>query len=222
MFFGRRQGRAVKPYKQKLLEEKLPLIKLSVENESVVCATPFDHFKKAYLEIGFGEGTHLAHLAEKNPDTLIVGCEPFINGIGSCLAKVKAKKLLNVRIHDGPVQTILPYFAPAFFSKIFLLFPDPWPKKRHFKRRIVSADNMYQFFRFLEPGGGFVFASDHEGYREWALDVFHALEGIRIVGQGFEPPSEWVETYFQKKGLNAGRDSYFITLQKDFLKKIST
>lgn len=214
MFFGRRQGRAVKPYKQKLLEEKLPPILLSVQDAVITCPTPFDHFEEAYLEIGFGEGTHLAHLAEKNPGTLVVGCEPFVNGVGACLAKIEEKNLKNIRIYDQPIQTILPFLESGFFSKIFLLFPDPWPKKRHFKRRIVSVVNMRHFLSRLKPGGTFLFASDHEGYRAWALEIFESLDDVQIVHQGFGAPENWVETYFQKKGVKAGRAPYFVVLQK--------
>ena len=214
MFYGRRQGRAIKPYKQKLIAEKLPQIRLFIKDDHLSCVSSFDQFNEAYLEIGFGDGTHLTHLAKLHSEKLIIGCEPFINGVGSCLAKIEEEKLENVRVYDGMVQEIIPCLDANFFSKIYLLFPDPWPKKRHFKRRIISVENMQIFLSRLKPGGAFIFASDHEGYREWALEIFAQLSGVKILYQGENPPQDWVETYFQQKGLKAGREPYFVVLEK--------
>ena len=216
MLFGRRQGRAVKAYKQKLLEELLPKIRLSIRDEAeITCETPFDQYKSAFLEIGFGDGTHLVNLAKLHPETLIIGCEPFVNGVGSCLAKIKEEGIENIRLYDQAIQTILPLFGTDFFEKIYLLFPDPWPKKRHFKRRIVTNENMALFLSRLQKKGVFLFATDHEGYREWALDVFSGLKGVERSYEGFSPPGGWVETAFQKKGEQAGRAAYFVSLTKE-------
>lgn len=216
MLFGRRQGRAVKAYKQKLLLEFLPALKLSVQNDQVVCPAGIKGYEEVFLEVGFGDGTHLVSLAQNNPDILIFGCEPFINGVGSCLAKIQETGVQNIRIYDGAVQTLLLAVADGYFSKMYVLFPDPWPKKRHFKRRLLSAGNMPLFFSKLKAGGDFFFATDHEGYREWVQELIATIPELSVLTEGHVPPKGWVETAFQRKGQEAGRAAYFM----HFIKKL--
>lgn len=214
MLFGRRQGRAVKAYKQKLMDDKLPAIQLIVKDGRVICPTSLDGYKDAFLEVGFGDGTHLVALAARHPNVLIIGCEPFINGIGSCLAKIQEAGVTNIRIYDDAIQTLLPAMPDGYFSKMYVLFPDPWPKKRHFKRRLLSAANMPLFLSKLRAGGDFLFATDHAGYREWVQELMASIPMLSVMREGYEPPSHWIETSFQRKGREAGRAAYFIHYSK--------
>lgn len=214
MLFGRRQGRAVKAYKQKLIAELLPTLKLSVRNDQLVCPAPLQGYRQVFLEVGFGDGTHIISLAQKHPDALIFGCEPFINGVGSCLAKIQASGVQNIRIYDDAVQNLLPAVADGYFSKMYVLFPDPWPKKRHFKRRLLSAGNMPLFLSKLRVGGDFLFATDHRGYCEWVQDLIATIPELSVLTEGHKPPEDWIETAFQRKGQEAGRAAYFMHVQK--------
>ena len=214
MLYGRQQGRAVKSYKKELLEEFLPKIRLTIEEEKVICQTSYNEYKEIWLEIGFGNGDHLAFLAEKYPNILMIGCEPFVNGVGTFLSTIQEKKLSNIRIFMGAAQLLLQVLPKKYFSKAFLLFPDPWPKKRHHKRRFVAPRNLSLLAEVLKKGAGLLFSTDHENYREWSLEAFKACDEFHISSQGFEPPKDWVQTRFQEKGVQEGRRAYFVQLKR--------
>jgi tRNA (guanine-N7-)-methyltransferase len=214
MLYGRRQGRALKQNKKILLENFLPLIQIRIEEGKLTSPEVLEGYQERWLEIGFGNGEHLGYLAEKYPHILMIGCEPFINGIGSFLEKIDKKKLSNVCIFTEEAQSLLQAAPKDCFSKAFLLFPDPWPKKRHHKRRFVSSENVSLLARCLKKGSDFLFATDHKEYREWALEVFKGLENFQIISEGFESPDEWVQTRFQEKGLKEGRPAYFVRLKR--------
>ena len=214
MLYGRRQGRALKTGKKVLLDNLLPRIRLTIENDQIVCPASLEGYKELWLEIGFGNGDHLAYLAEKYPHVLMIGCEPFLNGVGTFLSTIEGKQLTNVRLFTEAAQSLLTLLPPETFYKVFLLFPDPWPKKRHHKRRFVTSENLSLLASTLEKGAEFLFATDHEEYREWALDVFKRSADFQINRQGFEVPPEWVETRFQQKGIEEGRPAYFVHLKK--------
>lgn len=212
MFYGRRQGRALKKNKKVLLEDLLPQFQMTIDEGVATCRSSLEGYKEAWLEIGFGTGDHLAHVAEKYPDVLMIGCEPFINGVGSFLGSIEEKNLTNARIFMEEAQSLLQAMPPHYFSKIFLLFPDPWPKKRHHKRRFVTLDNLSLLAKVLKKGGEFLFATDHQEYRLWALEIFSQSKKFQILSVGYEPPVDWVTTRFQQKGAQEGRPAYFVRL----------
>lgn len=214
MLYGRRQGRALREGKKTLLESLLPSLRLTIDQGQLLCETSLMGYKEVWLEIGFGNGDHLALLAQKYPDILMIGCEPFINGVGTFLATIEEKKLSNVRIFTEAAQLLLEVVPSEYFSKSFLLFPDPWPKKRHHKRRFVVPSNLRLLARTLKPQADLLFATDHEDYREWALEVFRNTAEFRITSEGFDAPAEWIQTRFQKKGIHEGRPAYFVQLKK--------
>lgn len=212
MFYGRRQGRAIKKNKKALLEGVLPQFQITLDQGTVKCSSSLGGYKEAWLEIGFGTGDHLAHVAEKYPDILMIGCEPFINGVASFLGGIEGKNVTNARIFMDEAQSLLQTMPLHYFSKIFLLFPDPWPKKRHHKRRFVTLENLALLANVLKKEGEFLFATDHLEYREWALDVFGRSKDFQILSAGMEAPVDWVTTRFQEKGLQEGRPAYFVRL----------
>lgn len=214
MFYGRRQGRAIKKNKKMLLEEVLPSLQITIDQGVIKYDKSLEGYKESWLEIGFGTGDHLSYLAEKYPNILMVGCEPFINGVGSFLQTIEGKNIENVRIFVEEAQLLLALLPDGFFSKIFLLFPDPWPKSRHHKRRFVTADNLSLLARILKKGGEFLFATDHEDYRFWALEAFYQAKEFQFIYEGVEAPTDWVMTRFQQKGLQEGRPAYFVRLKK--------
>lgn len=213
MLYGRRQGRALKDRKKILLETLLPEISLMIEAGKLSCPIS-SGYEEIWLEIGFGNGEHLAYLAEKHPHVLMVGCEPFLNGVGTFLGTIEDQCLKNVRIFTDAAQILLEAWPSHSISKIFLLFPDPWPKKRHHKRRFVNPPNLALLERVLKKEGELLFATDHLDYREWALDVFSQYQGFDMVYEGFDPPTDWVQTRFQEKGLQEGNLAYFVQMRK--------
>ena len=161
-FYGRRVGHALRPHQAALMAELLP--RLRVDLARPLAGTG----ERSFLEIGFGGGEHLAHLAELHPDVSFLGAEPFVNGVAKLLALVEARKLANVRIHDGDGRDLLEALPAAAFERVYLLYPDPWPKARHNRRRFVNAETLAQIHRVLEPRGQFLFATMWPGpARTW-------------------------------------------------------
>jgi tRNA (guanine-N7-)-methyltransferase len=209
-FYGRRQGRALKPRLQALKETLLPKILWSPES----------HLPSGpkVLEIGFGGGEHLAHQALSYRDTFFIGSEPFMNGVGRFLELVEQNNLENVRVFPDDVRYILPTFPEGSFDKIFVLFPDPWPKKRHWDRRIVNPNNLSQWVRILKPCGELRIGSDDPAYvasiietlEDWKdyLDPQHTPTTILQKEVIWEP--NLPITKFEEKAIKAGRFGTFM------------
>ena len=174
-------------------------------------AEPFDpsslapETRETWLEIGFGGGEHLAAQAKANPDVLLLGAEPFLNGVASTLRHVDAMELTNVRLHAGDARDLLAALPDASVSRLFLLFPDPWPKTRHHKRRLVSSDFAAEAARVLAPGGLLRFATDWADYANEALYVFTGAPAFawtaRRADDWRSPPSDHVTTRYESKRL---------------------
>jgi tRNA (guanine-N7-)-methyltransferase len=165
---------------------------------------------RRWLEIGFGGGEHLAHQAALQPDISFLGAEPFVNGVAKLLALIEEKNLQNVRIHDGDARDLLEVLPDHSFERIYLLYPDPWPKTRHTRRRFVSAETLKHFHRILEPGGSFLFASDIEDYVAWTREHVAAHGGFREEGDPREPYENWIQTRYEAKARREGRGSSYL------------
>ncbi len=165
---------------------------------------------EVWLEIGFGGGEHLAHQAELFPDVTFIGAEPFRNGIAKLLAHVEKNALNNIRIHDDDVRYLLEKLPPASLAKIFVLYPDPWPKKRHHERRIVNAETLKQFHALLEHEGEFLFASDITDYVDWTLHECAAHGGFELLSNSGEPFENWIETRYEAKAKREGRETRYL------------
>jgi tRNA (guanine-N7-)-methyltransferase len=164
--FGRIKGRPLKPRQAALIETLLPKIAVLAEGPVI----PPEG--KAVLEIGFGAGEHLVGQAAAHPDTAFVGVEPFLNGVGACLAQIDDAGLSNVRLHQGDAREIVVRVPDGRLSRVYILFPDPWPKTRHWKRRIIQPAFIAELARVLEPGGEVRFATDWAHYAAWTLERF--------------------------------------------------
>src|SRR5437764_2017959 len=169
-FFGRRKGHPLKARQAALFETLLPrlALDLSAPPPSDLRAL-FDEVDEVRLESGFGGGEHLIAEAERHPRTGFIGIEPFVNGMAKALAAIDDKKLANIRLYHGDATELLPWLPPASLARIDLLYPDPWPKRRHWKRRFVQDESVAQIARLLRPGGEFRFASDIPNYVVWTL-----------------------------------------------------
>jgi len=175
--YGRLKTRTIKPRQAALMESLLPTLRPP--------AGPFDPralmpgAAEAWLEIGFGGGEHMTAQAARRPDVLIIGAEPFQNGVASALRHIDEAGLTNVRVLDGDARDLMARLPDASLERVFILFPDPWPKARHNKRRIVQAEAVAEFARLLKRGGTLRFASDWADYVDWSLERFLRNPGFR-------------------------------------------
>ena len=166
--YGRGQGKPLSARQARLVEILFPKLALS-ETGEIDPASLFPGKIRFALEIGFGSGEHLLTQAEAAPNTGFIGAEPFLNGMAKALAGIEARGLSNIRLCRGDARRLLPRLKPASLDQIYLLFPDPWPKTRHHKRRFVQDDTARDLARCLKPGGCLRFASDVAHYQAWAL-----------------------------------------------------
>jgi tRNA (guanine-N7-)-methyltransferase len=170
-FFGRRKGHRLRPGQAELIETVLPDLALDLHASApadlrTLFAPALDEVR---LEIGFGGGEHLTAQAEALPRVGFIGCEPFVNGMAKALAHIVAKKLTNIRLHFGDASDVIAWLPPASLAGVDLIYPDPWPKRRHWKRRFVQHSRVAELARLLRPGGEFRFVTDIPDYATWTL-----------------------------------------------------
>lgn len=166
--FGRRDGRPLSNRQQGLVDELLPHISVPADG-ALNSQTLFDEPRELWLEIGFGGGEHLVRNARLNRDVGLIGAEPFIDGVAKALTGVEDHNLTNLRIHADDVRQILERFEDQSISRAFILFPDPWPKRRQQKRRLIQQDFLDQLFRIMAPSARLRFATDVKSYADEAL-----------------------------------------------------
>jgi len=232
-FFGRRQGRKIRKAKTSLLERFLPSLQISANtnfNKQTLFGTSVDSI---CLAIGFCNGEHLAGQALKNPNTGYIGAEVFKNGVANLLTLITGIKqadevpenitLLpnrtdNIRIFADDIRLLFAQMPDNFLDKVFLLFPDPWPKKRHAERRFVNPQNLQEIARILKPGGLFRIATDHPTYKTWVLRQMHNHPHFRWTAtcsnDWRQPPSDWVQTKYQRKAIAEGRRPVFFDFKR--------
>jgi tRNA (guanine-N7-)-methyltransferase len=202
--FGRIKSRTLKPRQAALMETLLPRISpdpsAPIEPQDLMPGA-----REAWLEMGFGSGEHMAQQAARHPDVLIIGCEPFLNGVGAALRHLDEGKIENVRVHAGDGREIMAALPDASIDRVFILFPDPWPKTRHHKRRLVQADTASEFARILKTGGRLRFVTDWKDYAVWALERLSAEPRFRWLAEAANdwraPPTDHVTTRYQEKQL---------------------
>lgn len=201
--YGRLKTRTIKPRQAALVESLLPGLRPP--------AGPFDpralmpEAAEIWLEIGFGGGEHMAAQASRDPEVLILGAEPFQNGVASALRHIDERGLSNVRLWDADVRELIAHLPDACLDRIFILFPDPWPKARHNKRRLVNAELLVELARVLKPGGGLRFATDWADYADWTLervlrDPAFSWPATRACDWRV-PPADHITTRYEEKRL---------------------
>lgn len=211
-FYGRRKGRALRAGQRKLLATLLPEISIPMEDAVIDPLTLFDPtIENVWMEVGFGGGEHLADLAEAYPNIGFIGCEPFINGVAKLLTTVKDRNLTNVRILDDDARLLMSKLEGGSISRIFVLFPDPWPKKRHWERRFIGPRNLDSISRILQSGGELRAATDHPDYLTWTLLHVPKHPDFEWLAEGPKDwkvrPSDWPATRYERKSL-AGRPHF--------------
>ncbi|MGH6824424.1 tRNA (guanosine(46)-N7)-methyltransferase TrmB [Methyloceanibacter sp.] len=206
--------------KDRLLNELLPILRLPLQEPapSPLASLFAQPVSQVWLEIGFGSGEHLVWQAEHHPEIGLIGCEPFINGVASLLGKIEPLGLNTIRIHDGDARDVLAWLPPQSIARIFVLFPDPWPKKRHQKRRLVSPDAVADFAQALRQGGELRFASDSGDYAGEALLTILASRAFAWTAEGPKDwrarPFDWPETRYERKALSEGRKPAYLSFRR--------
>jgi len=216
---GRRRGRRLRPGRQALLNDLLPRLRITLPESgrrldpTALFPTPVED---VWLEVGFGAGEHLAAQAAAHPAFGLIGCEVFVDGIAGLLARLEEAGLANVRIFDDDARLLLGALPEACLGRIFLLFPDPWPKKRHHKRRLINTEVLDALARVLKDGAEVWFASDHAGYVRWTQESFLGHDAFcrpARSGPG-EPPGGWIATRYEKKARARGAECAYLRFRR--------
>lgn len=226
-FHGRRHGRRLRPGRQRLMTELLPRLAvplpppgalLNPGEDAIGRIDPVALFsgpvRDLWLEIGFGGGEHLAAQAQAHPEIGLIGCEPYINGVAALLGHVERDGIANVRIHPGDARDLLDALPDACIGRVFVLFPDPWPKKRHARRRLVSAETLAALARTMADGAELRLATDDPGYLAWMLEHLLRCPDFRWTARGpgdwRQRPADWPATRYEEKAAGQGRKSVFL------------
>ncbi len=222
-FYGRRKGHNLKPSQQRHLDEDLARLSPGpvgwAENPH---RAPLDLAaifgdRPVWLEIGFGGGEHLVHQAAAHPETGFIGAEPYLNGVAMLLGKIRAAGLSNLRVHPGDVRDLFDVLPDASIDRAFLLYPDPWPKARHHRRRFVTPEHLVPLARVLHPGAILRIATDIPDYARQSLQ--------EVPRAGFDwlarrprdwrrPWEDWRSTRYEQKALRAGRRPHYLTFRR--------
>jgi len=213
IFYGRRQGRPLRKKATELIETVLPKILVPLGNLDDVEPIDLNELfgntaRETWLEIGFGGGEHLAWQAEHNPDVNLLGAEYFINGVASLLGHLDDNGAENVRIYRGDVRDMMPFIPDNSLSKIFILFPDPWHKTRHNKRRIIQRETLDRLAELLVDGGELRMATDDMGYLQWMLERMAPHPEFKWKATSKrdwnQRTADWPKTRYEEKGIKKG------------------
>ena len=216
--YGRSSGHKLRKGQADLVENLLPQIAVPVEGE-VRAARLFGDDRPLHFEIGFGSGEHLAYRADLLPDHGFIGCEPFVNGVATALGHIRDQALGNVRLWMGDALDPLRRVPDGALSFLYLLHPDPWPKARHAKRRMVNDGPVGLFASKVRSGGEFRVATDDPTYLSHALMVMQRHDGqfewLAETPKDFlQPPGGWIETRYGAKARREGRRPYYLRYRR--------
>ncbi|MEW9919588.1 tRNA (guanosine(46)-N(7))-methyltransferase TrmB [Marimonas sp. MJW-29] len=222
-FYGRLKGKALKPAQKRYLDEDLAALSPGpVSWEDNPGRTPLDldilfGGRPVWLEVGFGGGEHMVHQARENPGVGIIGCEPYINGVAMLLGKIRSAGVDNLAVYPGDARDLFDVLPEASIARAFLLYPDPWPKTRHHRRRFVTEEHLVPLARVMRPGAIFRVATDIEDY------VRQTLEKVPRFGFEWlaerpadwrEPWDDWLSTRYEQKALREGRKPHYLTFRR--------
>jgi tRNA (guanine-N7-)-methyltransferase len=226
--YGRRKGRPLNARKSALLRDLLPAVQIALPSPppleggvrggvckfldlSVLFGGKLQSFN---IEVGFGGGEHLAAQATQNPETGFIGCEPFVNGVASLLNHIDTKKLTNIRIFPDDARLLMDVLPDACLDRCFVLYPDPWPKKRHVERRFINPENLDRLARILKLGGDVRLATDVSSLADWMRENCVAHPSFSCAYDGAAPPAGWVVTRYEQKGIAAGRSPVYLVYRR--------
>lgn len=246
ILYGRRKGRPLRPARRRLMEDLLPRIRVPLDTDGGAAASvsggtgalldPSRFFdgplpasdatgdiasasrREVWLEVGFGAGEHLAAQAETHPDIGFIGCEPFLNGVAALLARIDAKGLVNIRIYNDDARFLIDRLAPATLSRVFILFPDPWPKARHARRRFIAADTLDALARVMAGGAELRIATDDPVCLRWALAALTDHEEFIWTAEKAADwqnrPADQPPTRYEEKARAKGASPVFLVFRR--------
>jgi tRNA (guanine-N7-)-methyltransferase len=219
-FFGRRKGHPLRARQAGLFGSLLPRLALDLTRPgpaSLASLFPF-HVEKVRLEIGFGGAEHFIAQAQAHPQVGFIGCEPFVNGMAKALTAIADLALANIRLHHGDATMLLPWLPAGSLTRVELLYPDPWPKRRHWKRRFIQDATVDALARVVEPGGEFRFASDWPDYTAWTLQRLIRSPDFAWTAERADdwrkPWPDFAGTRYQAKALREGRAPCYLTFRR--------
>jgi tRNA (guanine-N7-)-methyltransferase len=218
--FGRRRGRALSARQASLWRDLLP--RLAVGANAAELVEPLSLFsagvREVWLEIGFGGGEHLLWQAEQHPEAGLLGCEPFQDGVVKVLAALAARDRGNIRVHADDARLLIKQLPAACVTRVFILFPDPWPKRRHWKRRLVSEATLAELARIMQPAAELRIATDIGPYAEWILLAVRRQGSFRWIAETAadwrQRGSDWPATRYEAKALRAGRRCHYFRFHR--------
>lgn len=220
-FYGRRHGKTLRQSQKGYLSEDLGdlapqgiTIEQNPERLTVTPESIFGDARPVWLEVGFGGGEHMVHMAARYPEVGVIGCEPFINGVAMLLGKIRAAGVENVSVHAGDARDMMDVLPAASIDKAFLNYPDPWPKARHHRRRFVTPEHLIPLARVLKPGAEFRVASDIPDYIRQTLEEVPPA-GFTLIREGGEPWEDWISTRYEQKALREGRMPHYVTFRRN-------
>lgn len=215
--FGRRVGRGLTPELTALLETRLPQVRpdLSAPPPAPLTALFPVPVEDVWLEVGFGGGEHLFAQAQAHPGVGFIGCEPFVTGVGRLLRQADAAGLANLLLHDDDARQLIGWLPDASIGRLFVLFPDPWPKKRHFRRRFLHESAFPGLARVLRPGAHLFFATDIASYADMVVNNMSRTGNFAPQpGRLPERPAHWPATRYEAKAIKAGRVCQFFIYER--------
>lgn len=219
-FYGRIHGKTLRAQQKADLETGLAALSLAgVTREDNPGRAKLDlgfaGGRPLWLEVGFGGGEHLVHMAARHPGIFLIGCEPFVNGVAMLLGKLRDGRIENVAIHPGDVRDLFDVLPDACLSKVFLNYPDPWPKARHHRRRFVTPGYLSALARACAPGAEFRVATDIPDYVRQTLEEVPQA-GFQLVSQTGPGAAweDWLSTRYEQKALREGRQPHYLTFRR--------
>lgn len=218
--YGRSKGKALRAAQAGRIENQLPALTMDVPRLAQGPEALFPRpVNGVMLEIGFGGGEHLANMAKRHPETGYLGVEPFLNGVAKLLHAIEEDALDNIRLLRGDAREVLAALPDASIARVYLLYPDPWPKRRQRKRRIVDMLFLAQVARVLKPGGELRFATDIDDYAGWTLARIAQQDQLVWLAEKADdwrlPWDEWHRTRYEEKALREGRTPGYFRFRKD-------
>ncbi|AXX99673.1 tRNA (guanosine(46)-N7)-methyltransferase TrmB [Profundibacter amoris] len=223
-FYGRLKGKALRDSQKVYLDEDLARLspgavgwdenpdRLPLDLKALFGGRP------VWLEVGFGGGEHMVHQAAQNPDVGIIGCEPYINGVAMLLGKIREAGVDNVAVHPGDVRDLFDVLPDGSIDRAFLLYPDPWPKARHHRRRFVTPEHLDPLARVLKKGAIFRVATDIPDYVRQTMEQMMARDDFEWLAEGPDdwrkPWGDWISTRYEKKALREGRVPHYMTFRR--------
>jgi len=223
--YGRRHGKRLRPHRRELLETRLAELAPkgvgrgeNPERRPLDLAALFPGAAEVWLEIGFGGGEHMVEMAARHPEAGLIGCEYFINGIAKLLAQIERAGVANLAVHPGDCRDLIDVLPDASVAQVFLLYPDPWPKRRHHKRRFVNRENMDALARVMAPGAHLRLATDIGDYARHALEVLTSDPRFAWLAERprdwRRPWAGWPGTRYEAKALGEGRIPHYLSFRR--------